>query len=406
METRILLNLCIFFLLFYSCEKDDNGNSESGNKAPLLSDISNQTVSAGYAKNVQLSATDPDGDSLSFSISTNPGFLTITNSSQTGDTATATLVLDPDNDVKGDFTAAIQVSDGKGGKDNKNFMIEVTEPSFELSDYFPIEKGTKWTYSVNFPANCEVPYSPWFEYPDGLLGTSLTHGMGSWSKGQINFEILVNDVVETTSNSTTWDVSLSNTGQKFYFYSTSFHSIHLQLVIDNENADLNIIGEMDMDPPRWLIARALARLTSADLSQNHSISVPAGDFSNCVKSTVNIYGDGTYVPSGKYPVEIFLAPYAGIVKATGKAKDGTVLYTLELTQNSSGNSGNGGNDNSGDEGICVEFDAYCGDGTFFVCFSDSSLTNAYYLYNGKRYDCDGDDCTEAAEELVKDMCGY
>ncbi|MFQ6616193.1 MAG: hypothetical protein ACE5HZ_05425 [Fidelibacterota bacterium] len=40
----------------------------------------------------------------------------------------------------------------------------------------------------------------------------------------------------------------------------------------------------------------------------------------------------TYVPYGEYPVETFLAPNVGIVKAIGKDKDGSILYTLELTE--------------------------------------------------------------------------
>jgi hypothetical protein len=272
-----------------------------------------------------------DGDSLTFSIPTNPGFLSLTNFSQTGNAATATLVIEPGEDIKGSYNATIQVSDGKGGIDNESFTIEVTEPSLSLNDYFPIEKGVKCAYRVDFPNNCELPYNPWFEYPIGILGTSITNGMGSWDEGQINFEMEVNDVYETSSNSTEWNVSMSSIGEKFYFY-LSINSVRLQLETDNDGIDLNIIGEMDMDPPRWELARALARLSTEDLSQKYDISVPAGDYSNCVKSIVNIYGDGTYVPSGTYPIEIYLAPNVGIVKTIGKNKSGTVLYTLELTE--------------------------------------------------------------------------
>jgi len=210
-----------------------------------------------------------------------------------------------------------------------NFSIN---SSSSLNSYFPIEEGVKWTYRVDFPKNCSLPYMPWFIYPEGLISTSMTHGMGSWNEGQINFEILVNEVFEIKSDSTTWNISLSSPGNSFYFYISSFNSNRLQLIISNEKADLNIIGEMDMDPPRWQIARALARLTSEDLSEKFNISVPAGDYSNCVKSIVNINGDGTHVYSGTYPIEIYLAPNVGIAKAIGKDRDGTVLYTLELTE--------------------------------------------------------------------------
>lgn len=327
-KIKLLLTIGVFAILFFSCEKDENGTD---NKIPVLSSISNKTVTAGETEYVELSATDIDGNSLTFSITTNPGFLTITDFSQTGNTATATLVIEPEGDIKGNYDVTIQVSDGEGGVDSESFTIEVTEPSLSLNDYFPIEEGVKWAYRVDFPNSCELPYNPWFEYPSGLLGSSITNGMGSWVEGQINFEMEVKDVYESSSNSTEWNISMSSIGEKFYFY-LSLYSVRLQLETDNDGINLNIIGEMDMDPPRWELARAFARLSTEDLSQKYNISVLAGDYSNCIKSIVNIYGDGTYVPSGTYPIEIYLAPNIGIVKAIGKNKSGTVLYTLELTE--------------------------------------------------------------------------
>jgi hypothetical protein len=34
-----------------------------------------------------------------------------------------------------------------------------------------------------------------------------------------------------------------------------------------------------------------------------------------------------------------------------------------------------------------------------------SLTQCYYTYNGKKYNCDGTSCGSAATDLVADMCG-
>jgi photosystem II stability/assembly factor-like uncharacterized protein len=103
--------------------------SGGANTPPLLSEIGNQLVTAGETKNVQLSATDLDGDALTFSVLVNPGFLSISNFSQTGNVATATLVMSPLLNVQGVFNASVQVSDGKGGVDSENFTVEVIPPS-------------------------------------------------------------------------------------------------------------------------------------------------------------------------------------------------------------------------------------------------------------------------------------
>ena len=208
---------------------------------------------------------------------------------------------------------------------DENGTDEVTEPSLTLNDYFPIAKDVKWKYSVDFPQNCDIKYSPWFEYPEGLLSTTITHGNGSWDAGQISFEILVNDVYETTSSSTIWDISLNESGLKFYFYQTNAAETECQLRLnfENEDADLDLIAVLPVGEPNWIIARHFAYLSSDDLSQKYNITVPAGEFKNCVKSVVKF---------GSCPIETYLAPNVGIVKAIGKDSDENTLYTLELTE--------------------------------------------------------------------------
>jgi hypothetical protein len=130
MKLKFLVIILALTLMFVSCGKgeDDNGTTGPGNTAPVLTEIADQTVNAGGTENVELSATDADGDSLNFSISTNPGFLSISGFSQTGDTANATLVIAPEDILSGTFDATVQVSDDQGGSDNASFIIEVEQP--------------------------------------------------------------------------------------------------------------------------------------------------------------------------------------------------------------------------------------------------------------------------------------
>ncbi len=154
MKPRLFLIIIVLVTIFFSCGKDDNGPTGPKNTAPILSSIENQTVTAGQTKDVVLSATDADGDSLEFSIPTNPGFLSITGLSQIGDTATATLVISPDATITGTFDATIQVSDGEGGVDSENITIEVTEPViFESNDLVGTWEGQVGSKSVTVTVN-------------------------------------------------------------------------------------------------------------------------------------------------------------------------------------------------------------------------------------------------------------
>jgi hypothetical protein len=48
---------------------------------------------------------------------------------------------------------------------------------------------------------------------------------------------------------------------------------------------------------------------------------------------------------------------------------------------------------------CVTESSACG--TFQAC---CTVRQCYYVYDGKEYQCDGTDCTDAATQLANDMC--
>ncbi|MBN2521364.1 MAG: hypothetical protein JXB17_12700 [Bacteroidales bacterium] len=338
MKIEIFLTFVAFAPLFLSCEK---------NSDPVLSGISDQSIAAGQTKNVELSATDADGNSLSFSIPTNPGFLSITGFSQTGNKATATLVIEPGDDSEGNYDVTIQVDDGEGGTDSETFTI-IIEPS--LKSYFPIASGIKWNYKVNFPDKVYVPYSPVIESPENLLCASEICGTKSWDASNINFSIEVNDKKESSASSTTWDISLSDIGLEFYFDISEEATTELRIITSDSTVKFDLLaslylnnstitgtGELslseliDYQSHDYTIRYRLAYLKENTISEKYTITTPAGTYENCVKSVVKIYGVSPYL-SGSYPVETYLAPNVGIVKAIGKDSDETTLYTLELTE--------------------------------------------------------------------------
>jgi hypothetical protein len=151
MKIKILLTICLFTLLFFSCEKDNNDTddtTEPKNNSPVLADIGWLNVHLGETEYIEISATDLDGDLLTFSITKNPGFLSITDFSQTGNKATATLVMNPDMSVRGGQDATIQVSDGKGGTDSENVNISIsyTLVTLYLNNWSELSESTYGSY--------------------------------------------------------------------------------------------------------------------------------------------------------------------------------------------------------------------------------------------------------------------
>ncbi|MBI4440421.1 hypothetical protein HY638_05600, partial [Candidatus Woesearchaeota archaeon] len=98
--------------------------TESGNHDPVLNQIANITVTEGETVSIQPSASDSDGDSLTF------GFTAPLN---------AAGIWNTDFTDAGVYTTTISVSDGNGGSDSQTVSITVMEsgnhaPSLEVED--------------------------------------------------------------------------------------------------------------------------------------------------------------------------------------------------------------------------------------------------------------------------------
>jgi len=86
------------------------------NRAPTLNQPSNITVNEGATADLVLTATDQDGDALTFSIVSGPTFETITGND---------VHLAPGFSDAGTYNSTVSVSDGQGGSDSKTFLITV-----------------------------------------------------------------------------------------------------------------------------------------------------------------------------------------------------------------------------------------------------------------------------------------
>jgi len=112
-KTLILISLLLLLPLLVGCF-----SAPPTNQSPTITStpITTATVAAAYAYNVN--ATDPDGDTLTYSLTTNPTSMTI-------DSTTGVINWTPTSTQIGDHDLTVEVSDGEL-LDTQSFIITVT----------------------------------------------------------------------------------------------------------------------------------------------------------------------------------------------------------------------------------------------------------------------------------------
>jgi CSLREA domain-containing protein len=105
---------------------DDIGAFEAvlgPNTAPILDAIGDQSVAEADTLDVEITASDADGDPLTFTLSEEPSFATLTDH---GD-GTATLTLAPGFDDDGTYTGVTVTVSDSSTQDSETFTITVTD---------------------------------------------------------------------------------------------------------------------------------------------------------------------------------------------------------------------------------------------------------------------------------------
>src|SRR5438552_16857612 len=96
------------------------------NRPPVLAQPANMTVNEGQVANQTITATDPDGNPLTFSKASGPAYATVTTTTPGTGTATGNLALTPGFSDSGTASATISVTDGIA-TDRKSLTITVKD---------------------------------------------------------------------------------------------------------------------------------------------------------------------------------------------------------------------------------------------------------------------------------------
>jgi len=93
-----------------------DGGGET-NQSPTIEAIGNQSVTEANSSTVPVSASDPDGDAVSLSV-TGPDFVTL---------ADGNLTIAPQTGDAGTYSVTVTAADGNGGTATESFQLAVTE---------------------------------------------------------------------------------------------------------------------------------------------------------------------------------------------------------------------------------------------------------------------------------------
>ena len=216
-----------------------------------------------------------------------------------------------------------------------------TKPSAEegtLASYLPLRQGLSWRYQVVVAKGAQLPYQPIFEVPKGLLGASGFCGRGTWRKGDVDIQIGVGEALASGGGS--FAATLDANGFKFLYFledpvstkSKQPAKFEIRTRAEEKAVVLELVAAVPLGDPNWRLVRPLARVAPADLASKLELVVGAHKFRDVVKTTIELIGDGQYMPSEKYQTDVYLAPQVGIVRAIGKDPSGAELYRMDLTE--------------------------------------------------------------------------
>jgi P pilus assembly chaperone PapD len=155
-------------------EVDAGGTQQPpNNHAPSITNISNQSLDAGTSTSIPVTATDADGDPLSYSTLNLPSFVTL---AQSG--GTVSLNIAPATNNAGTYNnLSIIVKDSYGAADTTTFNLTVNPPA---------GSGGSYKLLLNFRLNTDAP-APWNNI-GGSTTTNLKNDQGLATSVGLKFD--------------------------------------------------------------------------------------------------------------------------------------------------------------------------------------------------------------------------
>ncbi|MDA8793549.1 Ig-like domain-containing protein [Bacteriovoracaceae bacterium] len=128
-------------------EKEISITVSDSNRPPVLALIGDRTVGYNEILNFNISATDPDGDPISYSAQDNHANTSLLNSGQaTFDATKAELVFDPITEHFGnEYHLKFIATDSYGASDNEEIEVTVGDPPANMNETIALSSSTTYT---------------------------------------------------------------------------------------------------------------------------------------------------------------------------------------------------------------------------------------------------------------------
>ena len=157
------------------------------NRPPVLNPIASMTIPEGSTRNQVVTASDPDGDALTFSKASGPTFMTVTTTSP----SSGNIHLAPGFVDAGSYAAAVTASDPGGLSDTRSFTILVCNgcqqaPVMAPPGNMTVNEGAtaNQTLSATDPDGSALQFSK-VSGPAFMTVTTTTPGTGT-ATGNVN----------------------------------------------------------------------------------------------------------------------------------------------------------------------------------------------------------------------------
>jgi len=176
------------------------------------------TVTENATADQGLSATDANGDALTFTKAAGPLFMTVTTASAGTGTGTGNVHLAPSAGTAGTYAATVRVDDGRGGTDQKSFTITVNQAVNRPPTSNP---GGPYSGTVGVPVRFDGSRSTdpdgnaltydW-NFGDGMTGTGVTVDHSYSTQGTFTVSLKVTDNgTPPLDNTATTTATITNT---------------------------------------------------------------------------------------------------------------------------------------------------------------------------------------------------
>ena len=205
---------------------------QTPNNDPVIDEVGGIALTYGSSQDVDVSATDADGDAITLRLVGLPAFANFSDN-QNG---TGTLTLNPEATDVGTYEVRLTASDAFNGRDEETFFITVVNNEYDELIYVNLENGSPAAFpwnNTNSNPSASTTYSNLIEALSGSASTVDMTVQAGWDGGVVAPSSLSNVYPENVSRS--------------YWFTQGQASLLFADLDPTKNYNISILGNSEKD---------------------------------------------------------------------------------------------------------------------------------------------------------------